>query len=209
MKSSRLADYLPHMQQAAIDAASFVEGMDKAGFLSKKRTQNTAIMSLLVIGEAATEILSDYPEFTGHMTREGARQAALLSHPGPEPQFELGAGPAGFADDESSCPEAPVPLAGFSGEPVAEEPLAGAVDALVVEPPVGVTDVSVIELPAAVPLLEAAGAAAEPLTGTAPPIAYLPPLTKLAACISDLQVELPKNTTLLSFATMTASSVDE
>ena len=66
MKSSRLADYLSHMQQAAIDAVSFVEGMDKAGFLSDKRTQNAAIMSLLVIGEVATKILSDYPEFTSY-----------------------------------------------------------------------------------------------------------------------------------------------
>jgi uncharacterized protein with HEPN domain len=66
MKDSRLANYLSHMQQAAKDAASFVEGMDKDGFLSDKRPQNAAIMSLLVIGEAATKILSDHPEFASH-----------------------------------------------------------------------------------------------------------------------------------------------
>lgn len=33
MNESRLADYLDHMQQAATDACSFVQGLSKADFL--------------------------------------------------------------------------------------------------------------------------------------------------------------------------------
>ncbi|MEA3125920.1 MAG: hypothetical protein QOD67_2939 [Caballeronia sp.] len=35
----RLPDYVDHIQQAALDACSFVEGMDKTSFLGDKRTQ--------------------------------------------------------------------------------------------------------------------------------------------------------------------------
>jgi uncharacterized protein with HEPN domain len=45
MSLNRLADYLDHMQQAATDASSFVEGMDKDAFLEDKRTQQAVIMS--------------------------------------------------------------------------------------------------------------------------------------------------------------------
>lgn len=34
----RLPDYLDHIQQAATDACSFVEGLVKDGFLTDKRT---------------------------------------------------------------------------------------------------------------------------------------------------------------------------
>jgi uncharacterized protein with HEPN domain len=36
MNENRFPDYLDHMRQAAKDACSFVEGMDKAGFLEDK-----------------------------------------------------------------------------------------------------------------------------------------------------------------------------
>ena len=39
MSENRLPDYLDHMQQAAIDARSFVEGLTKDDFLADKRTQ--------------------------------------------------------------------------------------------------------------------------------------------------------------------------
>lgn len=43
------------MQQAAADAMAFTEGMSQDEFLSDKRTQQAVIMSLIVLGEAATK----------------------------------------------------------------------------------------------------------------------------------------------------------
>lgn len=63
MSQNRLADYLDHMQQAAIDACAFIEGQAKADFLEDKRTQQAIIMSLVIIGEAATKIMDSYAEF--------------------------------------------------------------------------------------------------------------------------------------------------
>lgn len=63
MNDNRLADYLDHMRQAAMDACSFVEGLGKEDFLDDKRTQQAVIMSLVIIGEAATKAMDGYPEF--------------------------------------------------------------------------------------------------------------------------------------------------
>jgi uncharacterized protein with HEPN domain len=63
MIANRLADYLEHMQQAASDACGFVEGLSKAEFLTDKRTQQAVVMSLIIIGEAATKIMDRYPVF--------------------------------------------------------------------------------------------------------------------------------------------------
>lgn len=63
MNENRLADYLDHMRQAATDACSFVEGLSKEDFLADKRTQQAVIMSLIVIGEAATKVMDGYAEF--------------------------------------------------------------------------------------------------------------------------------------------------
>ena len=63
MNENRLPDYLDHMQQAAIDACSFIEGLSKADFLEDKRSQQAVIMSL-IIGEAATKVMDGYVEFT-------------------------------------------------------------------------------------------------------------------------------------------------
>jgi len=63
MNESRLADYLDHMRMAADDACSFVAGLSKEEFIADKRTQNAVIMSLIVIGEAATKVMDGYAEF--------------------------------------------------------------------------------------------------------------------------------------------------
>lgn len=63
MNESRLPDYLEHMQQAATDACGFVEGLSKAGFMEDKRTQQAVIMSLIIIGEAATKVMDGFAEF--------------------------------------------------------------------------------------------------------------------------------------------------
>lgn len=64
MRVNRLSDYLDHIQQAAMDACSFVEGLSKDDFLTDKRTQQAVIMSLVIIGEAATKVIETCPEFT-------------------------------------------------------------------------------------------------------------------------------------------------
>jgi uncharacterized protein with HEPN domain len=61
---NRLDDYLDHIQQAAADACGFVDGLAKDDFLSDKRTQQAVIMSLIIIGEAATKVMENYVEFT-------------------------------------------------------------------------------------------------------------------------------------------------
>lgn len=64
MKDFRLPDYLDHMQQAATDACSFVEGLSREDFLEDKRTQQAVIMSLVIIGEAATKVMDGFPGFS-------------------------------------------------------------------------------------------------------------------------------------------------
>ena len=64
MSGNRLTGYLEHMQQAASDACSFVEGMEKDAFLVDKRTQQAVIMSVIIIGEAATKVMDGYAEFS-------------------------------------------------------------------------------------------------------------------------------------------------
>ena len=64
MSDNRLPDYLDHMHQAATDACGFVEGLGKDAFIEDKRTQQAVIMSLIIIGEAATKVMDGYSEFT-------------------------------------------------------------------------------------------------------------------------------------------------
>ena len=62
-ENHRLPDCLEHIQQAATDARSFVEGLAKDDFLADKRTQRAVIMNLIIIGEAATKVMDGYAEF--------------------------------------------------------------------------------------------------------------------------------------------------
>lgn len=50
MNENRLPDYLDHIQLAATDARSFIEGLSKDDFLADRRTQQAVIMSLIIIG---------------------------------------------------------------------------------------------------------------------------------------------------------------
>ena len=47
MSDNRLPDYLEHIQQAAADACSFIDGLSKEDFLADKRTQSAVVMSLV------------------------------------------------------------------------------------------------------------------------------------------------------------------
>jgi uncharacterized protein with HEPN domain len=63
MTINRLPDYLGHMHQAIADALGFTEGMAQSDFEKDKRTQQAVVMSLIVLGEAATKIMDQHPEF--------------------------------------------------------------------------------------------------------------------------------------------------
>ncbi len=63
MSKNRLPDYLSHMQQAANEACSFLEGLSKDAFMTDKRTQLAVIMDLIIIGEAASKVMDSYPSF--------------------------------------------------------------------------------------------------------------------------------------------------
>lgn len=63
MSQTRLLDYIGHVRQSAVDACGFVEGMSKEDFLVDRRTQRAVVMSLVIIGEAATQIMDRYPAF--------------------------------------------------------------------------------------------------------------------------------------------------
>ena len=63
MNENRLIDYLDHMLEAAQVACSYIGGMNKGEFFADKRTQQAIILNIVVIGEAATKLAKDYPEF--------------------------------------------------------------------------------------------------------------------------------------------------
>ncbi len=63
MNEMRVPDYLSHIRQAASDACGFVEGLDKVDFLTDRRTQQAVVMNLIIIGEAATRIVTMFPDF--------------------------------------------------------------------------------------------------------------------------------------------------
>ena len=76
----RLPDYVDHMLEAAELACSYIEGMPKEDFLDDKRTQQAVVLNLIVIGEVATKILKEHPDFAGeHTTVPWSREARIYS----------------------------------------------------------------------------------------------------------------------------------
>ncbi|MFS2154725.1 DUF86 domain-containing protein [Rhizobium sp.] len=63
MSAERLVDYIGRMQAAAEQARMLTEDMDEQAFLSDVRTQLAVTMSLVLLGEAASRIASNHPEF--------------------------------------------------------------------------------------------------------------------------------------------------
>lgn len=59
----RLVDYLRQMAEGSRDAIAFTNGMDRDAFLADLRTQRAVVMSLMIVGEAATRIIADFPAF--------------------------------------------------------------------------------------------------------------------------------------------------
>jgi uncharacterized protein with HEPN domain len=59
----RYWDYLDHMLAAIRQARSYVEGLAKQDFLDDKKTQDAVILKLLVLGEAAAQIVTECSDF--------------------------------------------------------------------------------------------------------------------------------------------------
>lgn len=61
--ADRLSDYVEQMTQGAQDALTFTEGMEFDEFLADLRTQRAVVMCLMIVGEAASRILSEHSAF--------------------------------------------------------------------------------------------------------------------------------------------------
>jgi uncharacterized protein with HEPN domain len=59
----RHLDYLAHMLDAIRQARSYIEGLAKQDFLNDKKTQDAVILKLLVLGEAAAQIVTECSDF--------------------------------------------------------------------------------------------------------------------------------------------------
>lgn len=59
----RQLDYVEHMVEAIHLVRSYVEGMSREDFIADKKTQQAVILNILVLGEAATQIGNEYPEW--------------------------------------------------------------------------------------------------------------------------------------------------
>ena len=64
-RQSRHLDYLAHMLDAIRQARSYIEGLTKQDFLNDKKTQDAVILKLLVLGEAAAQVVTECPDFAG------------------------------------------------------------------------------------------------------------------------------------------------
>lgn len=62
-EADRLADHLRQMSEGSRDAMAFTDGMDREGFLADLRTQRAVVMSLMIVGEAAAQIVAGHPAF--------------------------------------------------------------------------------------------------------------------------------------------------
>ena len=60
---NRLPDYVRQILTASTDALTFIEGMGEDDFLADLRTQRAVVMSLMIVGEAASRIVSDHAGF--------------------------------------------------------------------------------------------------------------------------------------------------
>lgn len=56
-------DYLSHMLEAIMLVRSYLNGMSKNDFLADKRTQQAVVLNIVIIGEAATKMSDEYPDF--------------------------------------------------------------------------------------------------------------------------------------------------
>ena len=63
MTINRCEDYINHMAQAIHLALSYIDGLAFIDFLDDTCTQQACIMNVLIIGEVATKLMNEYPDF--------------------------------------------------------------------------------------------------------------------------------------------------
>jgi len=56
-------DYVEHILDATRQVHSYVEGFNKEAFMQDRKTQDAVILKILVIGEAAAQILDEHSGF--------------------------------------------------------------------------------------------------------------------------------------------------
>jgi uncharacterized protein with HEPN domain len=59
----RQLDYVAHILEAIRLVGSYVVGMEREAFLADRKTQQAVILNILVIGEAATQLINTYPDW--------------------------------------------------------------------------------------------------------------------------------------------------
>ncbi|HEX6832853.1 MAG TPA: DUF86 domain-containing protein [Rudaea sp.] len=60
---NRLPDYIAHIEHAAAQACRYIDGMTRDDFMEDNRTQQAVILNIIIIGEAATKLMTNYPQF--------------------------------------------------------------------------------------------------------------------------------------------------
>lgn len=68
MSVDRLQSDIEEMQHVAAETLDFIKGRTKEGFLTDLILQRALGMNLLIIGEAATRIMEQHPEFVAEFS---------------------------------------------------------------------------------------------------------------------------------------------
>ncbi len=78
-----------HMLDCAKPAISYVEGLEKGDFIRDTRTQQAVVMNLLVIGEMASRLAQEHPDFTKNHPETPWRSMAAMRNRIAHGYFEL------------------------------------------------------------------------------------------------------------------------
>ena len=62
MNETRAIEHVRHMLEAARLACSYVDDLDKDGFLADRRTHRAVTLNIVILGEAATKPANNHPE---------------------------------------------------------------------------------------------------------------------------------------------------
>ncbi len=80
-RESRHRDYLGHMLEALRLARSHTATQTEEDFLGDRKTQQAVILNILIIGEAATKLANEYPEFvTQHPAFPWKQRLGMRNH---------------------------------------------------------------------------------------------------------------------------------
>lgn len=59
----RQLDYVGHMLEAIRLVRDYVDGMSREEFFADKKTQQAVVLNIMILGEAATQVGNEYPEW--------------------------------------------------------------------------------------------------------------------------------------------------